>query len=31
MSDHFDEITSTGNVIDLVDEDIWVYSTQSTC
>ncbi len=30
MEDHFDEITSSGNIIDLVDADIWVYSTQST-
>ena len=30
MADHFDEITSLGNTIDLVDADIWVYSTQST-
>lgn len=30
MADHFDEITSTGNVINLVDENIWVFSTQST-
>lgn len=30
MADHFDEITSTGNVINLVNEDVWVFSTQST-
>lgn len=30
MADHFDEITSSGNLIDLVNEDIWVYSTKST-
>ena len=30
MADHFDEITPKGEVIDLVNEEIWVYSTQST-
>lgn len=30
MADHFDEITSKGEVIDLVSEEIWVYSTQVT-
>lgn len=30
MADHFDEIMPKGEVIDLVNEEIWVYSTQST-
>lgn len=30
MADHFDEVSSTGNVISLVDEEIWVYSTRGT-
>ena len=30
MADHFDEIMPKGKVIDLVNEEIWVYSTQST-
>ncbi|MFC3902806.1 DNA polymerase-3 subunit epsilon [Acinetobacter marinus] len=29
MDDHFDEIVSTGHTIDLVSEDIWVYSTKT--
>lgn len=28
MADHFDEVIATGNIIDLVNEEIWVYSTQ---
>ena len=30
MADHFDEVTANGHLIDLVDQDIWVYSTKST-
>ncbi|MEG0344688.1 MAG: GIY-YIG nuclease family protein [Acinetobacter sp.] len=30
MADHFDEIMPKGEVIDLVNEEIWVYSTQTT-
>jgi len=30
MADHFDEVIADGHLIDLVNQDIWVYSTQGS-